>query len=107
MVKKPEDIDSDFARVGVKIELADKERTFDIDSFERFVSEAIREVFGNCGPVVKVSEFNSSTLRGSIVAPGNEAKTVWAALSAKGKFQGQRIAAHLHSLTETDITNIF
>ncbi|CAI2351027.1 unnamed protein product [Caenorhabditis sp. 36 PRJEB53466] len=99
-------VESDFARLGVRIELSDK-RQFPIDQFELFVHEAIREIFGTCGPIVKVSEYDTSLRRGSIVAPGNEIQQVWAALSAKGQFQGQRIAAHLHTLTETSATNLF
>ncbi|KAF1758580.1 hypothetical protein GCK72_015039 [Caenorhabditis remanei] len=98
-------VEADFARLGVRIELPDK-RTFSIDQFELFVNEAIREIFGNCGPIVKISEYNSDLRRGSVVAPGNEIQQVWAALSSKGHFQGQRIAAHLHTLTETPATSI-
>lgn len=93
-------VEADFARLGVRIELPDK-RTFSIDQFQLFVHEAIREIFGSCGPIVKVSEYDSDLRRGSVVAPGNEIQQVWAAIAAKGFFQGQRIAAHLHTLTET------
>ncbi|UMM30356.1 hypothetical protein L5515_012271 [Caenorhabditis briggsae] len=98
-------VEADFARLGVRIELPDK-RVFSIDQFELFVNEAIREIFGSCGPIVKISEYDASLRRGSVVAPGNEIQQVWAALSAKGQFQGQRIAAHLHTLTETPATGI-
>ncbi|CEN15577.1 Ribonuclease P [Caenorhabditis elegans] len=98
-------VEADFARLGVRIELPDK-RPFPIDQFELFVHEAIREVFGSCGPIVKISEYDSDLRRGSIVAPGNEIQQVWAALTTKGSFQGRRIAAHLHTLTETPVTNI-
>ncbi|EGT33935.1 hypothetical protein CAEBREN_23491 [Caenorhabditis brenneri] len=98
-------VEADFARLGVRIELPDK-RTFSIDQFELFVLEAIREIFGSCGPIVKISEYDSDLRRGSVVAPGNEIQQVWAALSTKGLFQGQRIAAHLHTLTETTAASI-
>ncbi|EFO92267.1 hypothetical protein CRE_11124 [Caenorhabditis remanei] len=57
-------VEADFARLGVRIELPDK-RTFSIDQFELFVNEAIREIFGNCGPIVKTKlpRFTFSDLR--------------------------------------------
>ncbi|CAB3405692.1 unnamed protein product [Caenorhabditis bovis] len=88
-------IEADYTRLGVKIELPDK-RSFTINQFEQFVNEAVREVFGTCGPIVKVSEYIESQNRGSVIATGSEIQQVWAALSSKGLFRGYRIAAHFH-----------
>ncbi|CAD6195667.1 unnamed protein product [Caenorhabditis auriculariae] len=83
MGKEP--IEADFARLGLKIETAD-DAPFTAKHFELFVNDAVKNVLGSCGPVVKISHFDENRKIGSVIAVGNEVLSVWAAISVSGTF---------------------
>ncbi|KHJ81325.1 hypothetical protein OESDEN_18989 [Oesophagostomum dentatum] len=97
MAKKRNAINAAYVRLTVKIELSDT-RAFTLSDFELFVSQAVKRVLGSCGPEVQIGGYDESTHKGSIIASGEDAQLVWAALTISGQHQGRAIAAHFFSV---------